>query len=255
LLDSSIIITITTVLMYVMVIGYNDGFYSFYEIYNIKYDINAQDIVSIMKPLLFYVYSYAFLCISILFLIYLFFKVHRHLIAPIIFTVLVGVSSLLAVRHSTTAAIMGIIMIGFFWILYIVLPILNFKEGKTITERLDLFEKDYTDMFTESSVTNPEFHKIMKRLFSVFVIIVIIYFVPATVYDLSYTIGKQQASLKDDYMRAVNYNNYILVYQDNSKCIFMPLKDESTLSREYIFAQNDSLDNLELKPYIINLSL
>lgn len=100
-------------------------------------------------------------------------------------------------------------------------------------------DEDRTKMFSESSQNNPELYEIVKRLFSVLLIIAIIYFVSMTTYDVSYTIGKHQASLKDDYMMAGNYNNYILIHQNNNFQILMPLKDESTLSREYIYIQND----------------
>ena len=66
LFESSIIIVIITALMYIMVIAYNDGFYSFYEISSIKYEIYTQDIVNIVKPIVFHIFIYVSLCSSVL---------------------------------------------------------------------------------------------------------------------------------------------------------------------------------------------
>lgn len=248
LLESSIIIAIITALMYIMGIAYYDGFYSFYEISGFKYDISIQDMVNIMKLVVFHIFSYVSICYSILFLIMLFFKINKHLIHLVILTVIFGVFALMSAPYTRWAAIWVIIPIILHWFIYGI-AIIYFKEGKTI------FDEDLTNMFINVSKTNPEFNIVIQKVLSVFLIIFVVYFVSSTMYSICYAIGEHQAELKDNYMITDNYNNYILIYQDNDKYIFMPLKDESTLSRKYIYIQTGNVDNLILTPYNQKLSL
>ena len=141
------------------------------------------------------------------------------------------------------------------WLLYVILPIIHFKEGKTFAERLDLYNEDFTNMVVNTSKTNPELDEIILKIFRVFLIIFVVYSVPSTMYAVCYSIGKHQAALKDDYMIATNFNDYVLIYQDSNKYIFMPLKNKSSLSKEYIYVQTDTVDNFVLIPYIQKLSV
>lgn len=236
-----------------MSISYYDGFYSYYGIIGLKYDIGLNDIVYALKNLSIPLALYAAMCYFTLNFIEEKFKVHRHLIHLIIISVFYSYLIILNSLLTDYKQLLGLLVILFLWIIEVFLPIILLKSNNTIEERLDIYSHMLSKKTSQANKRSPEFSNIVYKIWRVSYSIFIILIITEILYQSCSLLGKKQASQKSDYYALADDSSAIIVYSDDSKFVIMNLVSENTLENCLRVVQVSEATDISFVPYTHNL--
>lgn len=234
LLDSGIILAITTSVIYIVAFLYLKGFYNFYGLHDIEIDMSLFKVIKIsmdiIRPLISWIVSFFFISLTMA-------KLTKNPNPGTVLSILwIYMLCMMFIRLSryTTIKWEHNLYIGLYWFVTIVMaliqPLLLLLPEKITSKISNHFEKRSKEP--------------LYGAYKIFIMVCSISFVLSFIPKY----GFYEATTKKDYLYDFQ-NNRVLIYQDDEKTIFLPKLEDESFEKKYIFVNTSDLSDVVFKHY------
>lgn len=234
IIDGAILISIITGVIYLISFLYIKGFYNYYGLFDIEFDFSLFRVLKIfiemIQPLLSWILIYGLL--SIIINKALGNSDYKSILNILWFYILCLMFGRLARFSSTKGNRL------YYTILFIALTVLFVICVIVVQFMSDKIKNKLSDSI--SRLENNNFYTYYKILYFLGAIYIIISFVPKY--------GFNEAKTKKDYLYDFQ-NNRILIYQDNTKSVFLPKLEDESFEKKYIFINTSDLSDIVFGHY------
>lgn len=245
-LESGLVLALLTGLLYIVTVGYSNGYYDYFGLAEItNYGFSVDTSVEALKAFLTILSFYFPLFTCLIWIIH--YKLNIG--PPFIFSAVVTAAAIamlpfvyIYARSSFIYLLISIVLTGLpcFGILFI-----SKEDRDTATKELD------SEILDEMINVRKKNRGVNDFVFCVFVVLTIIMFTHiaiTTSYGLSYKLGEKAAEKNDSYI-VLQDEQKVLLYKDDIKYVFAPLDDNGNLQKEYYIYEITEISDMKLVPY------